>query len=245
MMVKQTGVLGRHIKLVNVAGSLLKGAFVFTRWLVYLLRQKLKLCYSILFYMVTSSTCCSWDANSLIMNGASLPGDSVISQQFWILPSYSHFPPFGNGMTPCCWSFNSTLLPVNQHMSPQAVALSPSSHPLELPAFRILPVERNALSASSSSVSCSSLLRSRGFGSVQWARRCRKSGAVLGEDEVKVFQVTWLFIAVADVRVDISFLQALRNWQILWLPYFLCSVHICLCIFFVSEYTQEAGLSLA
>lgn len=59
MMVKQTGVLGRHIKLVNVAGSLLKGAFVFTRWLVYLLRQKLKLCYSILFYMVTSSTCCS------------------------------------------------------------------------------------------------------------------------------------------------------------------------------------------
>lgn len=52
MMVKQTGVLGRHIKLVNVAGSLLKGAFVFTRWLVYLLRQKLKLCYSILFYSI-------------------------------------------------------------------------------------------------------------------------------------------------------------------------------------------------
>lgn len=162
--------------------------------------------------------------------------ETAISRQFWILTSDSHVPSFCDGMTPYCSSPNSTLLPVNQ----------PSSHPFDLPAFRIVPVECNALSASSSSVSGSSLLRSRGFSSVERARRCRESGAVLGEDEVSVFHVTCLFIVVVpvDAWVGITFLQALRNWQILWLPYFLCPVHICLCVVSVSEDTHGTGLSL-
>lgn len=79
------------------------------------------------------------------MNGAPLPGHSIISQQFGKLPSHSLFPFSCHRMTPYCWSTSSILLPINQHVPPQAVVLPPSTPFSELPAIRIVPVQRNAL----------------------------------------------------------------------------------------------------
>lgn len=54
----------------------------------------------------------------------------------------------------------------------------------------------------------------------------------------------FIVVVLVDAWVDKTFLQAIRNWQILRLPYFLCSVQNCLCILLASEYTVRGDLSL-
>lgn len=145
--------------------------------------------------------------------------------------------------------WNDTLLvlilsnacqPTHASIGCHSYLLPPTPYNYQL--FRILPAQCSALSASSSRISCSSLLWSRGFSSVEWAWRCRESRGVLVEDEVKSLPSKMAFIAVADAWADIPLLQGLKNWQILWLPFLMLS--LCLLVYSLFQSTLSELVSL-
>lgn len=235
-MVKQTGVLGRHVGPLNTAGSLLKGK-----------SSGLRICPLYPDSNSMRSNCCS--------------SDMLVSDNEWCPASR----PLHNSTEireiaitlafPIQLSQNDSLLLVNQL---RPTAHQPTCASTGYCVTSLHPLLRApSYSDCTCTMKCTSLLlppasfiphcRATEV-SAPWNEPQHAENVVQFLERMKLQPSRscgfFIVVVLVDAWVDKTFLQAIRNWQILWLPYLSCSVQNCLCISLVSEYTERADLSL-